>query len=54
MRTGLEVEWKLASRYDIHRRLPGGGLVFWCGSWVLGIALIEDFLMVLDYELNST
>jgi hypothetical protein len=25
---------------------------FWCGSWVLDIAFIEDFLMVLDYELN--
>jgi hypothetical protein len=54
MRTGLEVEWKLASRYDTHRRLPGGGLVFWCGSWVLDIALIEDFLVVLGYELNPT
>jgi hypothetical protein len=27
---------------------------FWCGSWVLGIALIEDFLVVLGYELNPT
>jgi hypothetical protein len=25
---------------------------FWCGSWVLGIAFIEDFLVVLGYELN--
>jgi hypothetical protein len=47
------MEWKLASKYNIHKRLPGGGLIFWCGSWVLGIALIEDFLMILDYELNS-
>jgi hypothetical protein len=27
---------------------------FWCGSWLLDIALIEDFLMILDYELNPT
>jgi hypothetical protein len=54
MRIELEVEWKLAFRYDTHRRLPDGGLVFWCGSWVLGIAFIEDFLVVLDYELNPT
>jgi hypothetical protein len=30
----------------------GGGLVVWCGSWLLDIAFIEDFLMILDYESN--
>jgi hypothetical protein len=27
MKTGLEMEWKLVSRYDIHKRLPGGELI---------------------------
>jgi hypothetical protein len=27
LRTILEVEWKLASRYDIYRRFSGGGLI---------------------------
>jgi hypothetical protein len=27
MKTELEVEWKLASRYDIRKKLPGGGLI---------------------------
>jgi hypothetical protein len=38
------VEWKLASKYDIYRRFPGGGLIFWCGNWFLDMTLIEDFL----------
>jgi hypothetical protein len=53
MKTGLKVEWKLASRYNPYRRFPGGELDFWYGNWILNIAFIEDFLMILDYELNS-
>jgi hypothetical protein len=46
------MEWKLASKYNIHKRLSGGELIFWCGSWILNIAFIKDFLVILDYELN--
>jgi hypothetical protein len=45
MKIGLEVEWKLASRYNIHKRLPGGELIVWCGSWLLDMALVKGFLM---------
>jgi hypothetical protein len=45
MRIGLEVEWKLVFRYDTHRRLPGGGLVVGCGSWLLDMVFVEGFLM---------
>jgi hypothetical protein len=32
LKTRLEMEWKLISRYNTHKRLPGGGLVVWSGS----------------------